>query len=74
MITRYLTLVALRGAVRLAGRLIWVVVVAAVLLAAAPVSLVAGYSAALAWLLGWPPRRLYAAALWCLPMVAVRLS
>ena len=63
MITRYLTLVALRGAVRLAGRLIQIVVIAAALLAAAPVSLVAGYSAALAWLLGWPPRRLYAAAL-----------
>ena len=74
MITRYLTLVALRGAVRLAGRLIRVAVIAAVLLAAAPVSLVAGYSAALAWLLGWPPRRLYAAALWCLPMLAVWLA
>ena len=74
MITRYLTLVALRGAVRLAGRLIRVAVIAAALLAAAPVSLVAGYSAALAWLLGWPPRRLYAAALWCLPMVAVWLA
>jgi len=74
VITRYLTLVALRGAVRLAGRLIWWAAVAAVLLAAAPVSLVAGYSAALAWLLGWPPRRLYAAALWCLPMVAVWLA
>jgi hypothetical protein len=74
MITRYLTLVALRGATRLAGRLIRAAVIAAVLLAAAPVSLVAGYSAALAWLLGWPPRRLYNAALWCLPMVAVWLA
>jgi hypothetical protein len=74
MITRYLTLVALRGAVRLAGRLLRAALIAAVLLAAAPVSLVAGYSAALAWLLGWPPRRLYAAALWCLPMVAVWLA
>jgi len=74
MITRYLTLVALRGGVRLAGRLIQLVAIAAVLLAAAPVSLVAGYSAALAWLLGWPPRRLYAAALWCLPMLAVWLA
>ena len=74
MITRYLTLVALRGAVRLAGRLFRVVVIAAALLAAAPVSLVAGYSAALAWLLGWPPRRLYAAALGCLPMLAVWLA
>jgi len=74
MITRYLTLVALRGAVRLAGRLLRAAAIAAALVAAAPVSLVAGYSAALAWLLGWPPRRLYAAALWCLPMVAVWLA
>jgi hypothetical protein len=74
MITRYLTLVALRGAVRLAGRLLRAAVIVAALVAAAPVSLVAGYSAALAWLLGWPPRRLYAAALWCLPMVAVWLA
>jgi hypothetical protein len=74
MITRYLTLVALRGALRLAGRLIRAAVIVAGLLAAAPVSLVACYSAALAWLLGWPPRRLYAAALWCLPMVAVWLA
>ncbi|HEY3732836.1 MAG TPA: hypothetical protein VGL63_02870 [Streptosporangiaceae bacterium] len=74
MITRYLMLIALRGAVRLAGRLLRLAALAAVLLAAAPVSLVAGYSAAVAWLLGWPPRRLYAAALWCLPMVAVWLT
>src|SRR5207248_7498077 len=38
MITRYLTLVALRGAVRLAGRLLRAALNAAVLLAAAPVS------------------------------------
>jgi hypothetical protein len=74
VIGRYLTLVALRGAVRLAGRLIAAAAAAAVLLAAAPVSLVAGYAFALAWLLGWPPRRLYVAALWCAPMVAVWLA
>ena len=74
MITRYLVLVVLRGAARVARRLIRWAAIAAVLLAAAPVSLVAGYSAALAWLLGWPPRRLYVAALWCLPMVAVWLA
>jgi hypothetical protein len=74
VITRYLTLVALRGTVRMIGRLIRVAVIAAVLVAAAPVSLVAGYGAALAWLLGWPPRRLYSGALWCLPMVAVWLA
>jgi hypothetical protein len=73
VISRYLTLLALRGLVRLAGRLIRLAAVVAVLVAAAPVSLVAGYAAALAWLLGWPPRRLYTGALWCLPMVAVWL-
>ncbi|HEY3954460.1 MAG TPA: hypothetical protein VGM53_13875 [Streptosporangiaceae bacterium] len=74
MIARYLTLVALRGAVRLAGRLLRLAAVAAVLLAAAPVSLVAGYAVALAWLLGWPPRRLCLGAAWCLPMVVVWLA
>jgi hypothetical protein len=74
VITRYLTLVAMRGAVRLAGRLLRLAATAAVLVAAAPVSLVAGYAVALAWLHGWPPRRLYLAALWCLPMVAVWLA
>jgi hypothetical protein len=74
VISRYLALVALRGAVRLAGRLLRVAATAAVLVAAAPVSLVAGYAVALAWLLGWPPRRLYLGALYCLPMVAVWLA
>ena len=74
MITRYLTLLALRGAIRLIGRLIRAAAIAAVLLAAAPVSLVAAYCAALAWLLGWPPRRLLHGALWCLPMIAVWLA
>jgi len=39
--------------------------------AAAPVSLVAAAAVTMAWAGGWPPRRLYRAALWCLPMVAV---
>jgi hypothetical protein len=74
MITRYLTLVALRATVRLAGRVLRFALVGAVLVAAAPVTLVAAYSVVLAWLLGWPPRRLYTGALWCLPMVAVWLG
>src|SRR5260370_578990 len=74
VITRYLVLVALRGAARLARRLIRSAVIAAAVVAVAPVSLVAGYSAALGWLLGWPPRRLYAAAAWCLPMVGAWLA
>jgi hypothetical protein len=74
VIRRYLVLVALRGAARLARRLIRAAVIAAAVVAVAPVSLVAGYSAALAWLLGWPPRRLYAAAAWCLPMAGAWLA
>ncbi|HSS90276.1 MAG TPA: hypothetical protein VLL69_13230, partial [Streptosporangiaceae bacterium] len=44
---------------------------AALVVAAAPVSLVAAVAVAAAWTAGWPPRRLYRAALWCLPMLAV---
>jgi hypothetical protein len=46
----------------------------ALAVAAAPVTLVAAVCAAAAWWRGWPPRRLYAAAAWCLPMVAVWLA
>ena len=74
MIGRYLGFLAVRGAVRLALRLLrWVVLVGLMVLAA-PVTLVAGYAAALAWLLGWPPRQLYRAAGWCLPMVVAWLA
>ena len=74
MIGRYLGFLAVRGAVRLVVRLLrWVVLVGLMVLAA-PVTLVAGYAAALAWLLGWPPRQLYRAAGWCLPMVVAWLA
>jgi len=63
-----------RLAVRAALRLLRIVVTAALIVAAAPVSLVAGGSAALAWRAGWPPGRLYRAALYCLPMLAVWLA
>jgi hypothetical protein len=43
----------------------------AVAVAVAPVTLVAAGSAAVAWWRGWPPRRLYVAAAWCLPMAGV---
>ncbi|HEV8277733.1 MAG TPA: hypothetical protein VGQ26_18850 [Streptosporangiaceae bacterium] len=71
MIRRYLGLLAGLAAVRLLARLIAVTAGAALVVAAAPVSLVAAYAVAHAWIAGWPPRRLYQAALWCLPMVAV---
>jgi hypothetical protein len=63
-----------RLAVRAALRLLRVVVTAVLIVAAAPVSLVAGASAVLAWRAGWPPGRLYRAALYCLPMLAVWLA
>jgi hypothetical protein len=74
MIRRYLGLLAVLAALRLLARLLIVAAGVALAVAAAPVSLVAAYAAALAWAAGWPPRRLYRAALWCLPMVAVWLA
>ena len=67
MIRRYLGLLAVLAALRVAGRL-------ARFTAAAPVTVVAAGAVTLAWLRGWPPRRLYRGALWCLPMVAVWLA
>jgi len=74
MIRRYLGLLALLAVGRLLIRLAGLAVIAALAVAAAPVSLVAAYAATMAWLAGWPPRRLYRAALWCLPMVVVWLA
>jgi hypothetical protein len=45
-----------------------IAVVAAAAVAVAPVTLVAVGAAGFAWWRGWTPRRLYAAAAWCLPM------
>ena len=74
MIRRYLGLLAVLAALRLAGRLARYTAAATTTSAAAPVSLVAAGAVTLAWLRGWPPRRLYRGALWCLPMVAVWLA
>ena len=74
MISRYLGLLAARAMVRLLARVIRVAVIVMVIVAAAPVSLVAAYSATLAWLLGWPPRQLYRAAAYCVPMLAAWLA
>jgi hypothetical protein len=74
MIRQYLALLALRAAARGLRRLVKLTATVTLLVAAAPVSLVAACAATFAWLSGWPPRRLYAAALWCLPMLAVWLA
>jgi hypothetical protein len=74
VIRRYLGLVALLALLRAAGRLARTAAAAALAVAAAPVTLVAVLAVTLAWLRGWPPRRLYRAALACLPMVAVWLA
>ena len=74
LIRQYLALVLLRATARAVWRLIRVSAAAAVIIAAAPVSAVAAAAAVTAWMCGWPPRRLYGAALWCLPMLAVWLT
>ena len=74
MIGRHLGVRALSAALRGAARLARIALVAVLVVAAAPVSLVAALAVTLAWLRGWPPRRLYWAALACLPMVAAWLA
>jgi hypothetical protein len=74
MIRRYLGFVVLRAMARLIWRLLRIAVLVAALILAAPAVLVAAYAAALAWFLGWPPRQLYRAAAWCLPMLAAWLA
>jgi hypothetical protein len=64
-----------RGAlVRGLLRLLRLAALAAIAVALAPVTLTAAGSAAVGWWRGWPPRRLYSAAAWCLPMVAAWLT
>jgi len=62
---------------RAAWRLVWLVLraglAAAAAVALAPVTLVAAATAGYGWWQGWPPRRLYVAALWSLPMTAAWL-
>jgi hypothetical protein len=55
-------------------RLLQFAAIAAVAIAVAPVTLVAAGSAAFGWWRGWPPRRLFTAAAWCLPMAVVWLA
>ncbi|HEY2130901.1 MAG TPA: hypothetical protein VGH77_27325 [Streptosporangiaceae bacterium] len=74
MITRYLGFLALRATVRALARVLGVLTSVALLVLFLPVTLAGGYAVTLAWLLGWPPRQLYRAAGYCLPMVAVWLA
>src|ERR1700722_10454513 len=74
MIRRYLGFLMLRALARLIWRLLRIAVLVAALILAAQAVLVAAYAAALAWFLGWPPRQLYRAAAWCLPMLAAWLA
>jgi len=59
---------------RVTGRVIKWAALAAVLVAAAPVTIVAAVGLAGAWLRGWPAARLRRAAGWSLPMTAVYLA
>ena len=74
MIGRWLKLVVARAVVRALARVLTALALAAVAVAAAPVSLVAAGALAAAWRQGLLPRRLFAAAAWCGPMVAVWLA
>jgi hypothetical protein len=55
-------------------RLLGLAALGAVAAALAPVTLAAAAAAAAGWWRGWPPRRLYATAAWCLPMTAAWLA
>jgi hypothetical protein len=57
-----------------AARLLTAIAAALAAIALAPVTLVAAISVTAAWHNGWPPARLYRAAAWCLPMLAVWLA
>ncbi len=70
----YLQFRALVWLLRMTGRLLAVAAVAALLVAAAPLTLVTAVGLAGAWLRGWPPARLWRAAAWALPMTAVYLA
>jgi hypothetical protein len=70
----YVRLAFARWLVRTAGRVLRWGLLAAVLAAAAPLSVVAGIGLLGAWLRGWPPARLRRAGWWCLPMTAAYLT
>jgi hypothetical protein len=74
MTRRWLSLLVAQALLRLTVRGAVLVLAAAAAIALAPASVVATAGLTAAWLGGWPPRRLLAAAAWCAPMVAVWLA
>ena len=70
----YLRFHLLLWALRAAWRVLRWLVTAAVLVAAAPITVVAAVAFAGAWLRGWPPAKLWRAAAWSLPMTGVYLA
>jgi hypothetical protein len=70
----YLQFRALMWLLRITGRLLLFAALLAVLVTAAPITLVTAVGLAGAWLRGWPPARLCRAAAWALPMTAVYLA
>src|SRR5579871_273337 len=71
---RYVRHPVRRALARGLWRLFGLAVLAAGAVALAPVTLAAVAAAAAGWWRGWPPRRLYAVAAWCLPMTAAWLA
>ncbi len=74
MIRRWLGLLIAQAILRALVRAAAVLACAAIAVAVAPASLVAGGAFAVAWWRGWQPGRLFIAAAWCGPMVAVWLA
>jgi hypothetical protein len=74
IIWAYLQFRALVWLIKMTGRVLVFAAVVAVLVAAAPLTLVTAVALGGAWLRGWPPAKLWRAALWALPMTAVYLA
>jgi hypothetical protein len=70
----YLRFQVLLWALRATWRVFRWAVIVAVLIMAAPITVVAAVAFAGAWLRGWPPAKLWRAAAWSLPMTGVYLA
>ena len=70
----YLRFQVLLWTLRTTGRVLKWAITAAVLIVAAPITVVAAVAYAGAWLRGWPPAKLWRAAAWSLPMTGVYLA